>query len=439
MRRLLIVVVLLVNTLNIMAQDLSQLDGFLDILEAKDKLMATMTITKDGSEIYSKALGYADLEQKIKNTSETKFRIGSITKAFTAVMIFQLIDEGRIKLNTPLSLYYPKIPKASEITIAHLLNHSSGLFNITNDPNFGEWMLVESSKKNMLNRIISHKLDFNPGSATAYSNTNYILLGYIIEALDKSLYAQSLKKRITDKIGLENTYVGSIIGSKVKESYSYAIENEVWQKQLETHMSNPGGAGAIVSTSFDIAKFMNALFSEKLMTKASFEAMKSNNDGETCHGIFYSNMNGIDVYGSEGGIDGFQSMLVHVPQFRITIALTANALNYSKMQIMLTAYGLLSGQSIAMPNFSKIELTEAQAKVYQGEYACKDVPYKLIFKADGNILMGAPEQSNLKELTPTNKHQFTLDVLGVIIEFYPEEGKLKFTQGNDKPLLFYKV
>lgn len=439
MKRLLVVVVLFVNTLNVMAQDLNQLDRFLNILEDNDKLMATMTITKDGSEIYSKALGYADLEQKIKNTSKTKFRIGSITKAFTAVMIFQLIDEGRIKLNSPLSLYYPKIPKASEITIAHLLNHSSGLFNITNDPNFGEWMLKKSFKGTMLKRIKSYELDFEPGAQTAYSNTNYILLGYVIEALDKNTYSQSLKKRITDKIGLKNTYVGKEIDLKDKESYSYAIENEVWSKQLETHMSNPGGAGAIVSTSIDLTKFMDALFSGKLMSDHSFNAMKKANDGETCHGIFYAKTDGLDVYGSEGGIDGFQSMLVHVPAYHITIALTANALDFSKMRIMLSAFNVLNNQSIVMPVFTKIGLTNTQVKIYEGEYVSEEVSYKLIFKANGNILMGAPEQSNLKELTPIKQHQFTLETLGVVLDFYPETNTLKFKRGNEKPIMFKRI
>ncbi|NRB84160.1 MAG: beta-lactamase family protein [Winogradskyella sp.] len=438
MKQMIFVVVLLVNTLNLAAQDLSQLDQYLSVLEANDKLMATMTITSQGKEIYSKGVGYADINSNNKNSIETKFRIGSITKAFTAVMIFQLIDEGKITLNSPLSLFFKEIPNASKITIAHLLNHSSGLYNITNDPNFDQWMLKSSSRSDMLTRIKVYDLDFIPGEQTAYSNTNYLLLGYIIEVLDKNQYSQSLKERITDKIDLKDTYVGGKINSSNNESHSYAIVNAKWTKQLETDMSNPGGAGAIVSTSVDLTKFMNALFSGKLISEDSFEIMKKTNDGETCHGIFYANLNGLDIYASEGGIDGFQSMLAHVPKFKTTIALTANGLDYSKMQIMLSAFGLLSGQSIVMPVFSKLELTEEQVKRYEGEYACEEVPYKLIFEANGTILMGAPEQSQLMELTPTKQHQFTFDTLGVVLDFYPGIEAVKFTKGSDKPLIFKK-
>ena len=214
MKQIIFVVVLLVNALNLTAQDFNQLDEYLSILETNNKLMATMTITSQGKEVYNKGVGYADLKNSIKNSSETKFRIGSITKAFTAVMIFQLIDEGRITLDSPLTLFFNDIPSASKITIAHLLNHSSGLFNITNDSNFGEWMLKPSSRGDMLKRIKAYDLDFNPGEQTAYSNTNYLLLGYIIEVLDKDLYMQALEKRIVKKLGLKNIYYGSKINIK---------------------------------------------------------------------------------------------------------------------------------------------------------------------------------------------------------------------------------
>ena len=439
MKQIIFVVVLLVNTLNLTAQDLNKLDEYLNALESNNKLMATMTITKGGIEVYNKAVGYADVDNKIKNTVETKFRIGSITKAFTAVMIFQLIDEGKITLDTKLNLFFDGIPKASEITIANLLNHSSGLFNITNDPKFGDWMLRPSSRDDMLKRIEAYNLDFNPGEQTAYSNTNYLLLGYIIEDLDKDEYSQSLKKRIVNKIDLKHTYYGSKIAIKQGESHSYAIAYNFWAKQSETDMSNPGGAGAIVSTSGDLTKFMNALFSGQLISVSSLDAMKKTDNNDTCHGIFYANMNGLDIYASEGGIDGFQSVLAHIPTMQTTIAMVANGLDYSKIQIMMSAFSVVAGQPITIPAFSKLELTEEQVKLYEGEYTCEEVPYKLIFIAQGNILLGAPEQSELKELTPTKKHQFTFDTLGIVLDFYPENGAVNFTKGSDKPLMFKKI
>lgn len=414
------------------------LNQFLDILEDNSKLMATMTIAENDIEVFSKSVGYSNVSAKLKNSSETKFRIGSITKAFTAVMIFQLIDEGRITLETPLTLFFPRIPEASKITIAHLLNHSSGLYNITNDPKAVEWTLKRSSRGDMLERIMSYDLDFNPGEQTVYSNTNYMILGYIIEILDKDIYMQALERRISKKINLENTYSGMIKNRLENESDSYLAENESWEISSKTDMSNPGGAGVIVSSSSDLTKFMNALFNGELISSSSLEAMKKTNNQEVCHGIFYANMNGTDIYASEGGIDGFQSMLVNVPSTKTTIALTSNGLVFSKMRIMLTALAASNGQSIVLPNFSRIELTEEQVKLYEGEYASDKVPYNLIFKAKGTILLGAPEQSNLKELTPTEQHQFTFDNLSIVLDFYPETGLVRFTKESEDPILFKK-
>ncbi|MDO1500907.1 serine hydrolase domain-containing protein [Winogradskyella maritima] len=439
MKKILLSCLMLFAVSTIKAQDFSQLDDLLHLLEDNNKLMATMTITQGGNEVYAKAVGFADVENKVANTQDTKFRIGSITKAFTAVMIFQLIDEGRLTLDTTLSKFYPDVPGASNITIAQMLSHKSGLFNITNDPKFGEWMLKKSTKVQMLKRIKPYDLDFQPGEKTEYSNTNYILLGYIAEDLDKKNYSDILKARITDKIGLKNTYYGGKIDVTSNESQSYAIALEYWAKQLETDMSNPGGAGAIVSTSKDLTLFMNALFSGKLISASSLEAMKKTDNNDVCHGLFYANLNGMDIYASEGGIDGFQSVLVHVPAMQTTIALVANGLDYRKIDIMMSAFMVSAGQPIKLPTFTSIQLTEAQVKQYEGEYACDAVPYKLIFKADGTILMGAPEQSNLKELTPTKAHQFTFDTLGIVVDFNPEDQTLVFTRGEEAPLKFKRL
>lgn len=415
-----------------------KLDEFLTVLDEHNKFMGTIAVTKNNSLEFSKTIGFADVADNKINQLDTKFRIGSITKAFTAVMIFQLIDEGKLAIDTPLSNFFPQVENASKIKISNLLNHSSGLFNITNANNVDQWIYKETSRDEMLSRIIKFETNFLPGDKTEYSNTNYILLGYIVEDLDENIYENSLKRRIIEKINLNNTYYGSTINTNNNEANSYTIRNGECHLQLETHMTNPGGAGAIVSTSNDLTAFMNALFEGRLMSEKSFKTMKTTSDEDTCHGIFYANMNGVDIYASEGGIDGFQSMLVHVPATKTTIALNSNALDFSKMRIMLSAFAVSHGQPITMPKFNKIKLTNEEAKLYEGEYACDEVPYKLVFKAEGNILLGAPEQSDLKELTPTKQHQFTFDKLGIILDFYPETGLVRFTQANNKPLIFKK-
>jgi len=432
---------LLICSISSFAQkpNFDKLDEFLNILSDNDKLMGSMEITKNNDEIYFSSVGYLDASQEIINDSNTKFRIGSITKTFTATMIFQLIDENKLKLDTPLAQYFPDVPNAAEIKVSNLLNHSSGLFNVTQDQDFLNWMKNPSSQKEMVSRISSHTSDFEPGTKTEYSNTNYILLGYIIEILDERSYAASLQKRIVDKINLKDTFFGRPIDIKNNESRGYYKEDELWKATEETDMSNPGGAGAIVSTPSDLNKFMNALFNGDLMTASSFRIMKSsNNDPDICHGLFHANVEGAEIYASEGSIDGFQSMLLYVPKDKTSIALTANALDYSKMRIILASLGASNGKRIILPNFEKISLTGEQLQTYEGTYASENAPFKLFFKVEGNTLLGSQDNINFKELTPTKQHQFTLDALGVILDFYPESGVLKFNKG-DQPVIFKRL
>ena len=415
-----------------------QLDEFLEILSNNDKLMGLLAITKHNEEIFSKAVGYLDVSMEIKNNSNTRFRIGSITKTFTAVMIFQLVDENKLKLDTPLAQFFPKIPNAAKINISHLLNHSSGLFNITNDANFSNWMTTPSTPELMLSRISSHQVDFEPGAQTEYSNTNYILLGYIIEALDGQSYTSSLQRRIVDKIGLNETSYGRPIEIQNNESRGYYKEEDVWEVSQETDMSNPGGAGAIVSTPSDLNKFMNALFNGELISESSFKIMKSSNNSEICHGLFHTTIEGNELYASEGSIDGFQSMLMYFPKDETSIAFTANALDYSKIRIMLAALATSNSKQVILPDFGKINLTDEELKVYEGTYKSEEVPFSLFFKIEGSTLMGSQDNINFKELTPTKQNQFTLDELGVVLDFYPDNGVVQFNNGG-QPIIFRKL
>ena len=415
-----------------------QLDEFLKILSNNDKLMGSLAITKHNEEIFSKAVGYLDVSAKVKNNSNTRFRIGSITKTFTAVMIFQLVDENKLKLDTPLAQFFPKIPNAAKINISNLLNHSSGIFNITNDADFSNWITTPSTPELMLSRISSHQADFEPGAQTEYSNTNYILLGYIIEALDGQSYASSLQRRIVDKIGLKETSYGRPIEIQNNESRGYYKVKDAWEVNQETDMSNPGGAGAIVSTPSDLNKFMNALFNGELISESSFKIMKSSNNSEICHGLFHTTIEDTELYASEGSIDGFQSMLMYFPKDETSIAFTANALDYSKIRIMLAALATSKNEQVILPNFGKINLTDEELKVYEGTYKSEEVPFSLFFKIEGSTLMGSQDNINFKGLTPTKQHQFTLDELGVVLEFYPENGVVQFNNGG-KPIIFKKL
>ena len=279
MRRLLLLSVFILSQTAFAQQrpvvNKAKLDSLISIIGAKNKAMISIAILKDGQPVYTNATGYSAITPAAKTpaTPDTRYRIGSISKVFTGTMIFQLIEEGKLSLTTPLAKFYPEIPNAAKITIGNLLNHSSGLFNFTNDSTYSKRQDKKVSHEDLL-ALFKVKPVFEPGAKHEYSNTNFVLLGYIVEKLDKKTYAAALKTRITDKIGLKNTYYGGKINPLNKEANSYQWGGS-WEPATETDMSIPAGAGAVVSTSGDLTKFLDALFNGRLVNAKSLTDMKT--------------------------------------------------------------------------------------------------------------------------------------------------------------------
>jgi D-alanyl-D-alanine carboxypeptidase len=199
--------------------------------------MGGISIATEGAEVYKKYFGFANLEQLQKNNEESKHRIGSITKTFTATVVMQLVDEGKLKLETSLSQFFPKIPNAEKISIEDLLRHRSGLFNITNTDDIDTWIFNLQSREQMLGRFIENGVDFEPKSKTQYSNTNYILLSYIIEDVDHKAYKEVLDARIINPLRLKRTEFGQDIALHKNEAFSYSKESEGWELiETQTHL-----------------------------------------------------------------------------------------------------------------------------------------------------------------------------------------------------------
>lgn len=304
--------------------NVAKLDSFFVALEKNNKAMGAVAISKKGKIIYSKAFGSAVItkDKIIPNTVSTKFRVGSVTKMFTAAMIFQLMDENKIKLNTTLDNYFPELPNANKITIAHLLNHSSGLHNYNDVPEYPKWAVGPKTQKDVFEIIKNHKYDFLPGIKHEYSNSNYYVLSCIIEKVTNKTFEENLKNRITSKLKLKNTYVGSKIKPEKNECYSY-IFDAVWMFEMEVDMSIPRGAGAIVSNPSDLTKFMEALFSNKLISKNSLALMTHIQDNFGM-GMFQMPWYDKKVLGHNGNIDNFYSAAVFFPEENLSVALCVN-------------------------------------------------------------------------------------------------------------------
>lgn len=177
----------------------------------------------------------------------------------------------------------------------------------------------------MLTKIRGYESLFEPDSKTEYSNSNYILLAYIAEDIDKKFFGEIIQKRIVEKLNLENTDFGKDIDFSKNEAMCYYLENGKWKPiTFHTNLTGTMGAGGVISNAKDVSIFYNALFTGKLLSEKSLQLMTTPKE-EMGMGISVNDFNGLTVYGHDGAIDAFRSTAVYIPKFKSAIVLTFNA------------------------------------------------------------------------------------------------------------------
>jgi D-alanyl-D-alanine carboxypeptidase len=402
-------------TLKVQSQtfDKAKLDLLFDRIYENNKGMGSITLAKDGVVIYSRSFGYSLISESNKKpiTNDTKFRIASITKTYTAVMVFQLIEEGKLKLDDRLNKFFPQIVDDEKITIAHILSHRSGIPELAVEEG---WRKLERSQAEVMEVIAKGKLNFEPDTKHEYSNTGYVLLGYIIEKVEGKKYQEILNDRILTKIGLKNTYFG--IGNTnpdKNESLSYRYLGE-WKEAQEMHFSIPAGAGAILSTPHDMCLFIQALFDLKLISKSSLDMMTTMHDGEGL-GIEPFTFSTKSMFGHTGGGNSSGAWLAYEPTEKISLAYTTNAKIYPVKDIIAAVFNIYWNQPYEIPNFKAFEVSSEILAQYVGTYIVAGTPAKMIIiKTDTGISIQNGNNAIPLEAIAINK--FTLGP-GATVEF----------------------
>jgi CubicO group peptidase (beta-lactamase class C family) len=391
-------------------------DSLIDRLNAYQQYNGSVCLMKNGKIIYQNSLGFADIEQQISAGKQTKYRIGSISKTFTATIIHQLVDEGKISLQAKLADFFPEIPGAAQISIDMLLRHQSGLFNFTNDSLYASYLSEPKTHAEILQIIGSYPLDFEPGSKTSYSNSNYVLLGYIIEKTEGLSYAEVLKNRITKPLQLKNTYYGGAIDLAQNESNSYKLEDGHYVPETITDMSIPHGAGAIVSNPEDLTRFLEGLFLGRLVSDSSLKDMTTIPE-RMGSGLFVFPFYTHKGYGHTGGIDGFRSVATYFPADSLSIATCSNGAAYSPNELLIGILSCYFGQDFELPNFTTIAVDTAILNQYTGVYSTADFPLKIsISVIEGKLTAQATGQSSFP-LEAVSQTEFKFDQAGIRIIF----------------------
>ncbi len=406
--------------------DTAKLNAYFDALEKGDRFMGSVAVAQNGKTLYTRAVGYADIAQGIKSGTGTKYRIGSISKTFTATLVFMAIEEGKLSLDQPIGLYFPAQPDGEKITIGQMLCHRSGIHNFT-DESYDQWRTQYKTKEELAEMIADGGLDFEPGTNTSYSNSNYLLLSFILEAVYQKSYDRLLKEKIAGPIGLTDTYVGEKTAIEKGECYSYRYANG-WQPMEETAPLF-SGAGGIVSTPTDLTKFNEALFNGKLVSDSSLRQMETTQNGIGM-GLTQIPFYEKSAFGHGGLIDGYVSISAYFPADGLSYACTGNGVNYTFNDISIAILSAVYDKPFQIPTFETYAATPEELEQYPGVYSSKQLPLKItVFIHDGTLMAQATGQTAFP-LEATAADRFRFDPGKIAIDFSPAYNTMILKQGG---------
>ena len=301
----------------------------------EDSPGASVLVAQNGETLYQKGFGFANLEHHVPIAAETKFRIGSISKQFTATAILKLQGEGALSMEDTLSKFIPDYPRGDEVTIHHLLTHTSGIRSYTSHADFLETVATEIKPEDLIDSFKDDNYDFDPGEKWLYNNSGYFLLGYIVEKVSGESFGDYLKNHFFDPLGMKDTAIHhwSLILEHEAAGYSY-IDGK-FQKALNWDMSRAGGAGALYSTVGDLYRWNEAIFNGKVLSeetlKSAFTPVMLNDGskanamgGEYGYGWMFSEKRGLKEIAHGGGLHGFATYLTRYPEEHFTVVVLTN-------------------------------------------------------------------------------------------------------------------
>lgn len=307
-------------------------DSLLSELSSEDEPGVAVLVARDGEVLLSRGYGLANVEDRQPVTSKTKFRIGSVTKQFTAAAILKLQEDGKLSVKDTLDKFIPDYPRGDEVTLHHLLTHTSGIKSYTSKPDFMEKVTEPIEPDELIASFKDDKFDFDPGTNWSYCNSGYFLLGQIVADVSGKSYGEYLKESFFEPLEMKNTGIHRPDLGLEHEASGYSLVDDEFEDALNWHMSHAGGAGAIYSTVEDLQRWNAGVFGLKVLKAESLEAATTKvevkddkNRMGYGYGLTMGKQRGLETVSHGGGLQGFTSYLMRFPKQELTVAVLHNA------------------------------------------------------------------------------------------------------------------
>jgi CubicO group peptidase (beta-lactamase class C family) len=374
-------------------------------------------VAKDGKILLSKGYGMADYELDVPNTPKTKFRLGSITKQFTALAIMQLQEQGKLNVNHSISKYLPDYPQGKKITIHHLLTHTAGIPNFTRFPEYKNIQILPTTPIKTMDLFKNKPLEFVPGEKHAYSNSGYIILAAIIEQVSGQEYEKYMDEHIFHPLEMKDTGYDHDKDILKNRASGYAHKNEQLVNAHYIDMSLPSGAGALYSTVEDVYRWDRALYKPTIVKESTLQKIFTPFKDDYGYGWSIQSVDGIESVQHNGGIDGFRSIIKRYPKNNICIIILSN---FEFAPVDEVAEGLakiIFGKEPTFPQkHVEIDVDPKVFDDYIGKYELKKDFVITVTKENKKLYAQATKQDTF-QMYPEKKDLFFIKAVDAQIAF----------------------
>jgi CubicO group peptidase (beta-lactamase class C family) len=406
------------------AADTARMDQLVRAYVDQGRFNGSVLVARDGDVLFAKGYGFANAEWEVHNAPDTKFRLGSITKQFTAACILLLEEKGKLSTADPVKRHLPDAPAAWDvITIHHLLTHTSGIPNFTSLPEYRTVKLSPTTAEKTYRLFRDKPLDFQPGQKMSYSNSNYLLLGHLIERISGETYTAFLTRNVLEPLGMKDSgYDSRALIPRRAAGYLRTPKGLANADYVD--MTIPHAAGALYSTVEDLFKWNRGLYGGKLLTARSLERMTTPGQGNYAYGLVVRDVAGRKVIGHGGGIEGFNTHLDWHPGEQITVAVLANQNTPATAEIASHLASLARGEKVTLPSERPaVSVDPKKLEAYAGTYTLRP-GFDLIVTLDSGQLAAQATGQPKAPLFAASETTFFLKVVQAEIEFVAAGGKV---------------
>lgn len=400
------------------AQDVARMEQVIQSY-AKDKhFMGSVLVAKGNDVLLSKGYGSANLEWNVPNSPATKFRLGSVTKQFTAASILLLQERGKLNIQEPVKKYMPDAPAAwDKITIYNLLTHTSGIPSFTGFADYPKWEPFATTPAESVARFRDKPLDFVPGEKWSYSNSGYLLLGFLVEKISGETYEKFVRENIFNPLGMHDSGYDSNAAIIPRRAAGYTPGKNGLENAGFIHMSIPHAAGALYSTTEDLLKWEQGLYGGKLLSAASLATMTTPFKNDYACGLFVQTKDGRKKIGHGGGIEGFNTDLNYFPEDKLAVVVLSNVNGSGPGDIAAKLASIAHGEPVKLQGERKEITVDSKALArYTGTYELMPGA-KIAITLEGNQLREKLGGQPAFPIYPESETMFFLKAVEAQIEF----------------------